>query len=337
MHKLTFLSVIFLVLSMYACKNDPFKVDTSGIDISLNIKRLDHDLFRVPKDNPQEYIDSLRTEYGQFFDLYNYQVVGLGDPELPTYPEHLNIFLKDFRIKEAKKKVREVFPDIQYIRKELKSAFKHYKYYFPEKNIPDIYTMISGFNQSIVTDTGFIGISLDKYLGSDFYFYGRLGWAEYKQQKMHKKKIPSDCMKAWALMHYPFNDSTQKANLLSRMIYRGSIIYYVKSMLPEDPVRRILGFKKKKMKWCRENEENMWAYFLDKELLFTSNEATYRKYLGDGPFTSTFTKKSPPRTGVWIGYRIIKKFMRETSDYTLKELMHTDDYQNILNKSAYSP
>jgi hypothetical protein len=58
--------------------------------------------------------------------------------------------------------------------RELIKAFKYYQYHFPYKELPVIYTMISGFNQSVVTAENIIGVSLDKYLGRDYNYYHQL-------------------------------------------------------------------------------------------------------------------------------------------------------------------
>jgi len=61
------------------------------------------------------------------------------------------------------------------------------------------------------------------------------------------------------------------------------------------------------------------------------------RFIGPAPFTSSFTNDSPGRTGSWLGWQIVRKYMKKNPEITLPELMKDDDYQKILNDSGYSP
>jgi hypothetical protein len=152
---------------------------------------------------------------------------------------------------------------------------------------------------------------------------------------MHRDKIPSDCMTAWALSEYGYNDSTD--NLLSNMVYNGQIIYWVKSMLPDEPDSLIMGFTADKMTFCRNNEARMWEYLVENKLLFETNRTIIRKFTGVGPFTKDFTEQSPARAAVWLGWRIVEAYSRNNSGLGLKEIMEENDYQKILTLSKYNP
>lgn len=217
----------------------------------------------------------------------------------------------------------------------IENGFKHYRFYFPQSELPDIYTHISGFNQSVVIDTNYISIALDKYLGVNSKYYQMLRTPKYKQLNMYPDKIPSDVFFAWAETEFLFDNPTE--NLINKMIYYGKLHTFLDAMLPTEADSVKWGFKAEQLKWCEKNEAQMWVYIVENKLLFSTEFKELNKYLNDGPFTSTFSKQSPSRTGRWIGYQIVQSYLKHNSDISLVELMQDQNYQQILNESKYKP
>lgn len=318
-----------------ACKNNTDPVNLSGAEVEINIERFGHELFNVDLDSIPAHVLYLSEKYGDFFTKYNQHVIQIGDENSRNYPAYLTSFLTDYTMNQVYEKCKEVFPDVEMTEKKLTDAFKRFKYYYPDKSVPEIYTMISGFNQSVVVGRNYIGIGLDKYLGRDCMFYKQLNWPRYKVMKMYKEKIPSDCIRAWALTEYEYNDSIN--NVVNNMIYHGKIIYYTKTMMPHEHDTLIMGFTNEQLEWCKKNEKRMWTYLIEHNILYNTDYMTITKYIHDGPYTPGFPRESPGRAALWIGWRIVDEYMGRHSEVTLKELMKEEDTKKILNGSRYDP
>jgi len=329
------LCLIPLIFVLICCQRNPLKVDVSGIDLKLDIKRLDRDIFRLNADNLNTTIPELKRTYGSFFDAYNENVIAIGDPSDSLYATYLNTFLTDSVRMLTRVKIDSAFSDLTVLEKKLEDGFRHYKYYFPKKTIPRVFTIISGFNQSVVMTRNAIGISLDNYLGAKCPFYAMLALPEYKRENMRSDKIPTDVLYSWGISEFEFDES--KNNLLSNMIYQGKMIYFLDAMFPDEPDYLKIGFQPEKLEWCIKNEPGMWTYLVEHKLLFDTERMNIVRFVGPAPFTSTFTKDSPGRTGVWLGWQIVKKYMKKNPGITLQALMAENDYQKILNESEYSP
>jgi gliding motility-associated lipoprotein GldB len=328
--------LLVITLILFGCsKKNPYETDVSDVEVKISIKRLDKNLFEVNLDSIHEAIPRLSNKYGGFFDLYNRHVINIGGANSKAYPDNLKGFLTDYVMNQVHDKTIEVYPDLDEIEERITEGFKHYKYYFPKKTIPAVYTYIGGFNQSIVVADSILAIGLDKYLGRDCEFYDKLNWSKYLQKNLHREKIPSDCMKAWAKTEWEFNDSVD--NVMSNMLYRGKLLYFVKSMLPEEPDTLITGFTKKELEWCRANEKQIWNYLVENKLLFETDYMTINKYVNPAPFTSGFPRESPGRAINWLGWKITEEYMKKNKDVTLNELMVNQNYQRILNRSKYHP
>lgn len=328
------LSVLIILLS--ACnKKNKFEVDLSGSKKNIEIKRLDQDLFALNFDDIAVSLPSLKEKYGDFFILYNSRVLSLGNTENPAYPDYLLSFVTDYTINSIYEKTKEVFPEISQTETDINKAFKYYQYYFPDHKIPAVYTFIGGFNQSIVVADSILAIGLDKYLGMDCEFYDRLEIPKYLQQNMHPSKIPTDALKAWALTEFEYNDSVD--NLVNNMIYQGKIQYFLEAMFPQSSDTLKFGYTFQQLSWCMNNEKPMWNNLIDQKLLFSTDYMTINKFINPAPFTSGFPNESPGRAVVWLGYKIVKKYMERHPNTTLETLMKNDEYQKILSDSRYEP
>ncbi|MEI6676993.1 MAG: hypothetical protein WCL21_00215 [Mariniphaga sp.] len=328
-------NLLLLIFLIIGCQRNPLKVDVSKIDLTLNIKRLDQDIYSITPENKHITIPECTQKYGSFFNTYNENIIAIGNPSDSLYLTYLNGFLNDTIRKQAHIKIDSVFNDMTALTKKLEDGFKHYKYYFPKKIIPQIIAIISGFNQSVVITNDAIGISLDNYLGSNCPFYTMLALPGYKKENMTSSKIPTDVLYSWAISEYEFDES--KNNLLSHMIYQGKILYFLDAILPEEPDNFKIGFQPEKIEWCKKNEAGMWTYLIEHKLIFNTDRMNIVRFINPAPFTSCFTAESPGRTGIWLGWQIVRNYMKKNSGISLPELMLENDYQKILNESGYTP
>ena len=323
-----------LMLILFACHRNPLKVNVSDVPVDLKIKHLDIDLLKLKQDQIQTAIPELKRSFTEFFDIFTYRMISIGGADQEKFQELLYSFISDSLIRELEVKVAEEIDTVR-LRKELETAFKHYVHYFPQKEVPVIYTCISGFNQSVVTSENLIGLSLDKFLGADSPFYKKLGLPEYKRKNMHQAKIVPDVMYAWAVTEWPKSEHSN--NLLSQMIEEGKTMYFVDAMLPEIHDSLKIGFTKKQLDFCMRNEASMWTYLAEHKQLYSTDRMSIKRYMDDGPFSASFSNESPARTGVWLGWQIVRSYMKQHPETKLSDLMNNHDFQGILNQSGYQP
>jgi len=331
------ISLSIIAVLFQGCKNDNKfeQVDISGIKLNQKLYRFDKDLYQIPNDSIETYVPSLIDKYGPFLELYTNQIIKIGSPYSKDFPERLKVFKTDYVVNEAYTYTEKKYKDFSEIYNDINTAFKYYHHYFPGKTIPNIYTFVSGFNVAIATDSAILGIGLDFYLGKDFELYPKLALPRYIINKMEPEMILPDAMKAWISMEFPPDDSVN--NLLANMIYGGKIQYALDAVIPFVPDTIKWGYSAQQLEWCNENEEAMWTYFIDKNLLYKTERLIIKKFVDEAPFTIPFGRKSPPKTGIWIGYRIVSKYMEKHPDITLRQLMKEKNYQKILMLSGYKP
>lgn len=327
--------VFILAIFLFSCTSNKLDIDTSTIELDLEIKRFDKDLYELNTENLFEEAPILEKKYPAFFELYTTQVLKIGTTSEKDFFLRLKDFLVHVDWLSVYKDVETEFSDISDIEKELIDVFKHYKYYYPGKEMPEIYTCMSGFNYSVFTDENLLGIGLDFYLGSDSKFYDMAQFSEYQQYNMNRHRITTDCIQAIAASDFVYNDSVD--NLMSKMIYNGKLQYFMHAMMPNTSDSILFGYTPLQLKWAFSYEDKAWAFMIEQKHLFTDEEMIIKKYTEAAPFTSYFTNNSAPRLGVFIGWRIVHTFMENHPEISLPELMEISNYQYILNNSSYNP
>ena len=327
---------LLIFAAMFSCKPNPLKVNISEIKTEIKVVRFDKELFEINNNDTLNSIIELSNKYPEFFDLFTYKVIQIGGIGDSLFIDRIKLFLTDTMILDVKKLVDTEFSDFDKTEKQLIKAFKYFQFHFPDKELPTVYAYFSGFNQSVVTAEKIIGISLDKYLGRDCEYYRKLNSTpRYKVLNMHKDKITSDVAYGWGVTEFEHTNKT--TTLLDNMIHHGKLMYFVDAMLPEIHDSLKIGYTNLQLNWCKKNEAQMWTQLIENKMLYSNKRMDIIRYINASPTTSGFPLDSPGRTGVWIGWQIVRQYMKKFPETTLPELMQNSDYQQILNDSKYFP
>ena len=91
------------------------------------------------------------------------------------------------------------------------------------------------------------------------------------------------------------------------------------------------------MKYCQNYEKNLWGYIAATNRLYENNLKTIGELTSDGPFTSAISKECPPRIAMWVGWQIVRSYMKNNESVSIEQLLDEKDAQKILNKSKYRP
>jgi len=337
MRSITFLLLILIIVVTTSCRKNHYKVNTSSIEVNIDIKRLEQDIFSINPDEIPGKVPFLKQKYGRSLQLFSL-VINTGDINDSSFGDFLVRFCTDKQNNDVYALTMKMYPDVKSIEEGLRQAFRHYLYYFPQRKAPAVFTCITGFNNSIITGDSVLGIGLDRYLGADCDYYPRLNIYKYIAARMTPDNIVPDCMYGWGASEWDFKALNYTAdNVLAEMIHEGKLRYFEKCMLPETGDDIIFGFTADQMKFCKNNENQMWQYLIEHDLLFNTDQFTIHKLTGEAPFTSFFTNESPGKAAAWLGFRIVEAYMMKNKGTGIDELMNNTDVQGILEKARYSP
>lgn len=344
MKKLTlyiFFGLMVLTFNSCTCKKQtqlPKKEKSvKKSDINVEIIRFEKELFACNPDNLEADLAKLQKKYPEFYDVYYNYVLMV--PEAGDKNKQLEV-MREFITKKAMKglydTVMQRFPNLDFLKDDLTIAFTNYKSYFPEKPVPKVITSISEFSYSVYTATdSILAISLDKYLGPKYIYYPAV-FQQYMWMVagFDEKYMAIDCANVLGanIVAVPGDKST----LLDKMVTEGKLLYFIQSLLPHKKENDIIKYSTKQWQWCFDNEQQIWSFFLHKNLLYNTSFEQF-KYVKDGPGTYGMPNTSPGRVGAWVGWQIVQRYMKEKPNTTLKELLAITDGQKMLTVSKYKP
>ncbi len=316
------------------CSPNKFDVEVTE-PVTINVTRLDSAMFEPVPDSVIGNILDFYTQYPQLFDIYMRRIVRLGGVESRYYNDYLRLFLQNPDIRECYDSAKVIFGDFGQQKSEIEKAFGYIRFHIPGFRVPEVYTVISGFNESILMTDSVVAVSLDKFLGSGSYFYERVALQRYTRKRSNPELLPIEVVRNWALSEYENRDSIR--NMASEMIFHGKILYLMDAAFPKSKDHYKISYTLRDIEWAKKNESNMWAFLIDKKLLFSTDSREIRKYVEDAPFVPAFREESPGRVGAWIGWQIVRGYMERNPDVTIQELFNITDHHHILIESGYSP
>lgn len=231
--------------------------------------------------------------------------------------------------------VAKSFPSEAELETELESLFKHITYYFPEFEAPSVYTTTSDvdYRTKIIATDSLLIIELDTYLGVDHPFYS--GIPKYISKNLTSDQILPD---AAAALSKPYINPGTKRYLLAQLIYYGKQLYLKKLWLPETPVHTLIGYTEEEWNWAVANETEIWTYFIENELLYSTSPKLLQRFITPAPFSKfnlPIDNESPGRIGHWLGWQMIESYMKNNA-VTPQELMEKSA-DEIYKQSKYKP
>jgi hypothetical protein len=301
--------------------------DTDTI-IKVSINRYEMVLFGLDKSKLKDELKRIQPDYAVFLD---------GDLNDSMNVKQLFDYLNDPLMQDNYKACLAQYADLKQIENDLSQMMTYYKHYFPEARIPMVYTYVSGmsFEQPVIFGDSILIIALDMYLGENYSLYNAYGLPQFHQKYMNRDYIVRDCAMAMA-EYYCYNDM-KGANCLDYMLYNGKKLCFADALLPETPDSVKIRYSTAQLAWCYDNEAKMWAYFVDNKILYNTDQHLIMKFFSIGPFTTAFTRESPPRTGSWMGWRIAREYLKNNSSVDIAHFIKENDSQKILSLSKYKP
>ena len=133
-------------------------------------------------------------------------------------------------------------------------------------------------------------------------------------------------------------DPLTDKNLLGQMIYFGKQLYLKDLLLPEYSDADKMGYTPEQILWCQENESYMWRYFIENELLYSDDSKLKSRFIDPAPFSKFYLEidnESPGRVGAWIGWQIVRSYMKN-NEVSIDKLLKMNA-KEIFEKSKYKP
>ena len=229
---------------------------------------------------------------------------------------------------------------IPQLEKDLTELFAHVKYYFPKFQNPKVYVFSSAtelYQEPIlyIPDQKILFIDLSAFMGEKSEYYE--GIDNYIKKDMNPENVIARVSETIAIDYVPVTPDQNK--FLDKIINQGKLLTLQDAFLPKTLDQYKIGYAKSQQEWAVSNEENIWNYFVENDLLFSDDSNLNERFLNKGPFSKFYTEidqKSSPRIGTFIGWQICRKYLAEHPEVTLQQFLQKNATE-IFNNTNYKP
>lgn len=314
--RLLFLAVLFMGAG---CKKDAtVKKEIDAINVAVKVKRFDKDFANTT----EQTLQKTKSEYPYLFPAHFPDSIWLNK-------------LRDTLQLQLNNEVLATYNDFSSVEAEFEMLFKHLIYYTPEITIPEIITVTSyvDYNKKAIYADSLLLISLDTYLGENHTFYD--GIQQYIRKNFTEQQIIPDAAVAISKELLP---APASRSFITQMIYEGKQLYFLDRVAPWIEDDRKIGYTKDELLWAQANEAEIWRYFVERNLLFDTDQKLRQRFINPAPFSKFYLEldsESPGRVGAYIGWQIVRAFM-DNNDVSLQE-MFLEPEESLFAKSRFKP
>ena len=96
---------------------------------------------------------------------------------------------------------------------------------------------------------------------------------------------------------------------------------------PSAEKESVIGYNKSEYNWALANENYIWRYFIEKELLFSTDAKLGERFINPAPFSKFYLEldnESPGRIGQFIGWQIVNSYM-QNNEVSLQQMLKGGD------------
>jgi hypothetical protein len=328
-----------LVIMACSCKGRKIP-DVSGVTVNMEMLRFDRDFFAIDTAHIDQSLQKLHEKYPGFLRDFIFNILALPpQPDSSIVVEQQIIsFLRSYQpLKDSSDKV---FSNTAGIETEVKRGLQFVRYYFPAYKLPQkLITFIGpidSYGNIMTVDALAVGLQL--YMGKSYSLYlsqaGQELYPAYISRRFQKEYIPVNCIKT--IVDDMFPDNSAGRPLIEQMVQAGKRLYVLDQLMPETEDTLKTGYTQDQLDGCYKNEENIWSYLVQNDLLYVSDPSIVKDFMNEAPMTQAFGKESPGFIGQFVGWQIVKKWMGKHDKSTLQQLMDTNP-KAIFDEAKYKP
>lgn len=335
-----FTTLLLLCFFITSCKT-PKTPNVDNIQVDLKLQRFEKDIFKIDSTNALVELDSILSKYPSFGNFYLGHILN-ADPKWDADSIARYVYQFTQFYKTVYDSSEQVFKDFSPYEKDIKKGLQYVKYYFPKYKTPHtIITYVGpldGYGDILDEELGEIYIGLHAHLGKDYSLY-KTAWIQetypdYISRRFEPEYIPITVLSRIVAELYPEN--SEDRSLIVQMVEKGKRLYLLNKFLPTTPEYRLIGYTEAQMKDSYAHEQQIWALFIQNNLLQNSEYNTTKNYIGESPKTAELGEASPGNIGAFVGWQIVKKYMDKNPNTELRIMMEMDP-EKLYEASKYKP
>lgn len=192
---------LFLISCQFKLKPNE-ETDTTP---HLKVQRFDLLQYRYLTTGDYSALQQMNTDYPLATRVLIEDMLQLGEISDPgIYAKFLNYY-QDSTLQVIIADAEQQYSEMDDVDKQLEKAFNRLTTWLPDFPMPVVYAQLGALGQSIVVGQGILGISLEKYLGTNYPLYNQY-YTPKQRNTMTRQYIVPDCITFYLLNLYPMID-----------------------------------------------------------------------------------------------------------------------------------
>ena len=322
-----FIKILLIFFTLSSC------CDTEVKKIDIPVFRFDRHFHSISEVNYVEKMSDLESQFPQLVDYFLTNLMLISPSNDSIKKTHTLLFNVHEGVIDFNKEINKSYPDVNNLSDEINLAFGRFLHNFPNAILPENIVCINSFNTTAINT-----FDDNLVIGLDFYLSEKNSYIvdvyEYQKVRYDKKYMIADALEFW--LSRSFWNSNEINNFQEELIFKGKIMYLISEFLPNTELDIIFRFSEEDLLWCISSEHNIWNEIMELDLMYSEDIDKYYSFFNSAPFTRGMPKESPGRLANWVGFQIVKQYMKNT-DSSLEDLINNNNSQEILLKSKYRP
>lgn len=242
------LAAILLICSACEFKFKPNEEMDTAV---LSVQRYDRLESRYLTTGDFSALQQMNTDYPIETRTLIEKMLQLGTVTDANISNRFLMFYQDSTLQTLIADAEAEYANMDDINKQLKESFERLNAWLPELQHPSFYAQIGALDQSIVVGEHSVGISLDKYMGSEYPLYKKF-YSSQQRASMTRSYIVPDCLTFYLLSIYPMDDFESRSQL-DRDLHMGKIMWIAnkalnKEIFTSSYIKTIGGYMKRNPK-----------------------------------------------------------------------------------------
>jgi hypothetical protein len=324
--KIIILFVLFII-SLNSCSENKWDVDLHGIEVELEIVNVDSLFNRTDYSNLNEINDQLVNALG---DSYKTEVSNNIYHAFDTSAPYMlkKFYENDFIAALEEEKLSLINERIQQT-KRFKSALNYLRYHFDDVHVPKHVVWMNNMFSGVLLSKDNIFVGLERYIDGELDVIKTVPsdqLHQWQKDAMNIDFLARDMMLPWIQVQL-FKEKDE--HLAYHIVQAGKVLTVLQAVFPDKKEAYVLRYSEDEWDWAVKNEEPFWNYLVKEQMLFENNMREKANFLNEAPYTVGLPEKGPDRLGQFLGFQMVKSYLKQNKGLSLQELLDTN-FNDIL-------
>jgi hypothetical protein len=315
------------MLSLVSCEENTWDVLVDTNAIKLDVVNVDSAYMNTDEGQINDLNKHLMKELGE---AYKVEVSNnIYHPFDSAAPYMLKKFYENEFIAALEKEKLKLEKERRKQIESFEESLSYLSYHFPGIKLPKQVVLMNNMFSGVLLSDEQLFVGLERFLSSESDLVQSVPSDQlhnWQKEDMDIAYLARDMALPWIQVQL-FKQEDE--HLAFHIVQAGKVLTVLQAAFPKQSETFILRYSEKDMEWANQNEELFWDYLVKEQKLFVNDVRDKANFLNEAPYTVGLPDKGPDRMGQFLGFQMVKSYLKQNKDLSLQELLETN-FNDIL-------